>query len=294
MFEEDNEQKQKRHVDCPNCGSKALTSLECLSCGLILSKWTAVRTGPITAKEPLPGVRENFSPLDKSVSRAWELIRLGLGVISLILAWVLYSNGKALHAFELYFVVVVYGGMGVWIIATFPNRLNMRQFLIEMCFVGLVTIPTILVDPMLYGWESDMETMVLPMSDLELEQGDENSSDFDDILRRYLLQINRFISADAPVDRNPRNRWIVGAHGPRVVRALNDLDDNDPRKSPRHQSALRQLLDHLERISVSSWVQVGDQWNLQLEPAQVLKTRALLDEVMTLFGLGSATPDENG
>ena len=283
--QEQREDRPARPQSCPNCGSKALTAVECLSCGLILAKWDATRTGPVGTKDPLPGVRKGFSRLDKTVSRRWEFVRLAIGVISIVLAWVLYANGKALNAVELYFVVAVYGGTGIWIVATFPNRINARQFLIELCFVGLVSIPAMFVNPMLFGWEDEVDTVMLPMSDLDTPQANNQDDSFPAQLERYLNVVDALLQPDKTLSRSERNLWIKAAHGPSLVEAFNTLLRQDPMRTEKNEETIARLLEHVERLAVTSWVEVGEEWSLRLTPEQMVRTRALLNECTETFGV---------
>lgn len=255
-----------RFKACPNCGAAEIHENDCPHCGIVFSKWLAREAARQQGVErPAPVVEQEVhhdvsrTGLDVQISPATRIMRVAVGLFSCLLAFFLYSNGKALADFQLFVVLLTYACVGVWIFATTIAPVSTRQFMVEVVFIAVATIPAYALNPEIFGMDGQ------EVQKHELRYAPKPRQDVRPLVENTLNNLLNDLEETRIFTRDERNNWIVSVHSMPVTIKLRELaeagDANDG-----DVNLINDLSSSLERALVRSWVYRNGDWKLLLSP----------------------------
>lgn len=182
-------------VECPRCGFDQPEGEECLSCGIVFSKYaqdgadapaklpdilepvpvpssTPPPTRPVTGGEafqqhlggvpPRPDAAGRFKfqytrPQTEPIGQFAMILRALASLGCLGISILMVANGRGLVSVWPYVVMVFYAGVAVWGLTTFRASVTLRQFAVEMLALVALTLGLRAAQPDLFAVEAESE-----------------------------------------------------------------------------------------------------------------------------------------
>lgn len=233
-------------MQCPKCGFKQPSGLECLNCGLIFAKYRPEehrQPAPQPAAPPPPPPDPFRAPI-RPLLRA---IRTMAGLVAVVVGAWLFLGGQELHLLPLHVVLLIgYACVGLFWLLSAVLPVTVKQFAIEMLIFVISTVLLKVALPEAFdpGRLSNTETGPL--------QGGEAASvsaklDADDYARQAeeLARLARDV-LDAPGDPTMKETWARSAQQCRT--AFRKLSRDERRKAEATYKAAVALEERIGAI----------------------------------------------
>jgi hypothetical protein len=195
--------------------------------------------------------------LDIQISPPTRIMRVAVGLFACLLAFFLYSNGKALLNFQLFVVLLTYACVGVWIFATTLAPVSTRQFMVEVLFMAVATVPAYALNPEIFGVGGP------EIQKHELRYAPKPRQDVRPLVENTLNNLLGDLEETRIFTRDERNNWIISVHEMPVAAKLRDLAASGD-ANEGDVNLITDLVTVLERALVRSWAYRNGNWKLRL------------------------------
>jgi hypothetical protein len=130
-------------MKCPKCGFVQPENPECLNCGVLVDRYKPDQERPATQPQVPPPTFQmvDGDPFSKPIRPGLRFVRTGAGIVGMVVGGWLFGAGQNLELAPLQVLFLIgYACVSLFWIISFPIRVPVRQFAVEMFIFVVATL----------------------------------------------------------------------------------------------------------------------------------------------------------
>ncbi len=130
-------------MKCPKCGFVQPENPECLNCGVLVERYRPDEERPVHQPQAPPETSQivEGDPFSKPIRPGLRFVRTGAGIIGMVVGGWLFGAGQNLELAPLQVLFLIgYACVSLFWIISFPIRVPVRQFAVEMFIFVVATL----------------------------------------------------------------------------------------------------------------------------------------------------------